>query len=966
MRDEEWESKSRLPRSRAALSRVAEQSPPRRTVLALLGAGVTGGVVSNPGVATDLLRMATTMNEEEVTPLDLVPSEDATHTAIQDGRWTDGSTWENGEVPDDGARVLIPEDRTVTLASEAGARIQWIRVRGALSFDPTADTHLLVDTIVTDHGSTLTIGTPEEPVRPDASARLTFVDRGPIDTEWDPERVSRGLVAMGDLSIHGAEKSAWTALDRFPRAGDRTLALPEAPAGWRPGDELVVPGLSPFEDQDERVTVAGVDGRTVTLSRPLRYDHVPPRERFDAYVLSLSRNVRLDSESTEIPRRGHVMIHGTESDVRYATFAGLGRTDKSYPFTNGNHGTPPADVDPNPKARYALHYHKTGVDVPPHVVEGAVVDGSPGWGVVNHHSHAIVRDSITYDVFGAGFVSEAGDERGAFERNFALRSTGSGERLDSREFREDGEPGHVDDFGHGGHGFWLQGSQVALRDNVAAGHRHHGFAFWNRSLVDRPLEGDERIGDRADEIENFPVAFVEGMERLVERRAVDGLVPASHLPLVAFEDNTAFGSGGGLALTRHQFRWVHERFADYGTVDGFTAYEIGPLENDDGRLIGPEWDDDRGGNQGILLRYARNVRIRDADLVSRGPGSGINRNEPYTRNVVVEDSTIEGWEVGVRASEDLMVLRGNSLDNQIDVNVDTETLPRLLAVDNEYGPRRTANVRFEDADPDHVHVDDLLWPDWDEGVILDGRLAFYDQQAPDYVPVPTEDVLGKIVDRGGDEWREVGERLGADPTALVGKTNAELWESFGVAAYGRVMPDSAGYSHLVSGGRLATPVTASPTTVWLDASSGDVGDIFHEGTDASASNGRYISVRGAQSRSDPPTKSGIATYTFETDPGTYAIYGRVWSVDGDSFWLRVDGGDWIEWEHLRSYRGWRWHAVPEPGEKREGTRRFDLDAGTHTLEVGYRENRVRLDSLLVTADGIPPIGRGLVAAANQG
>ncbi|HKJ59384.1 MAG TPA: hypothetical protein VKA37_09150, partial [Halobacteriales archaeon] len=712
-------------------------------------------------------------------------------------------------------------------------------------------------------------------------------------------------------------------------------------------------------------TVAGVDGSTVTLSRPLQYDHVPPRERFDAYVLSLSRNVRLDSESTAVPHRGHVMIHGTESDVRYASFAGLGRTDKSYPFTNGNHGTPPENVEPNPKARYALHFHETGIHAPPHVVEGVVVDGSPGWGVVNHHSHANVSDSITFDVFGAGFVAEAGNERGAFERNFALRSTGSGERLDSREFREDGEPGHVDDFGHGGHGFWLQGSQVALRDNVAAGHRHHGFAFWNRSLVDRPLEGDERIGDRADEIENFPVAFVEGMERLVERRAKDGLVPASHLPLMAFEGNTAFASGGGLALTRHQFRWVHERFADYGTIDGFTAYEIGPLEDDDGRLIGPEWDDDRGGNQGILLRYARNVRIRDAHLVSRGPGSGINRNEPYTRNVVIEGSTIEGWEVGVRASEDLMVLRGNSLDNQIDVNVEKENLPRLLAVDNEYGPMRTANVRFEEADLDHLDVDDLFWPDWDEGVIVDGELAFYDQQAPDYVPVPTEQALERLLGSDGEKWREVGERIGTEPRALVGKTNTELMESFGVAAYGGVIPGSAGYSHLVSGGRLANSATGTATTVWLDATTGDVGDIFHTGEDASASNGRYIAVRGARSRGDPPTNSGITTYTFEADAGTYAIFGRVWARDGDSFWLRVDRGDWIEWEGLRSHRGWRWHAVPAPGEDRGTPRQFEFDAGTHTLEVGYRENRVRLDSLLVTADGIPPIGRGLVPAPGQ-
>ena len=119
MRDEDWDSESRLPGLRGGLSGVAEHAPSRRTVLALLGAGVTGGVVSNPGVATDLLRMAATLDREAVTPLDLVPTEDATHTAIEDGRWGEPSTWESGEVPGDDAQVLVPEDRTVTLSTES-------------------------------------------------------------------------------------------------------------------------------------------------------------------------------------------------------------------------------------------------------------------------------------------------------------------------------------------------------------------------------------------------------------------------------------------------------------------------------------------------------------------------------------------------------------------------------------------------------------------------------------------------------------------------------------------------------------------------------------------------------------------------------------------------------------------------------------------------------------------------------
>ncbi|MFB6176516.1 MAG: NAD-dependent epimerase/dehydratase family protein, partial [Halobaculum sp.] len=42
--------------------------------------------------------------------------------------------------------------------------------------------------------------------------------------------------------------------------------------------------------------------------------------------------------------------------------------------------------------------------------------------------------------------------------------------------------------GHGGHGFWTHSPGVALENNVAAGHRHYGFGFWMRALIDRGVE----------------------------------------------------------------------------------------------------------------------------------------------------------------------------------------------------------------------------------------------------------------------------------------------------------------------------------------------------------------------------------------------------------------------------------------------------------------------------------------------
>jgi hypothetical protein len=338
-------------------------------------------------------------------------------------------------VPDDGTRVQVPDDVVVTVASELGASLDTVRVDGTLAFDPTVDTGLPVDTLLSTPGSSLRIGSEADPVRPDATARVVFVDRGPIDEGRDPDRVGRGLIAMGVFETHGAETTPWTELGAAPRPGDTTLSLPEPSTNWSPGDELVIPGVDPLENRDEEVRIASVDGSTVALDRPLEHDHVPPAPDLPTHAVHLTRNVRFVSESEEIPRRGHVRVHSASTTVRHAGCYGLGRMDKSYPFTNPQHGEPPEDVPPNPRARYALHVHVTGIGAePPHRVEGCVVDGNPGWGVVNHHGHVDVVDSVTYDVFGSGFVAEAGDERGSFRRNFALRSEGSGEVPDSRAF----------------------------------------------------------------------------------------------------------------------------------------------------------------------------------------------------------------------------------------------------------------------------------------------------------------------------------------------------------------------------------------------------------------------------------------------------------------------------------------------------------------------------------------------------
>src|SRR5207248_6298728 len=94
-------------------------------------------------------------------------------------------------------------------------------------------------------------------------------------------------------------------------------------------------------------------------------------------------------------------------------------------------------------------------------VRGCVVVNSPGWGFVNHSSNIDMEDNVAFNVAGAAFVTEAGDEIGSFRRNLAVRSVGSGADTVARV--------KLQDFGHEGDGFWLQGGGVAVEQNVAVG-----------------------------------------------------------------------------------------------------------------------------------------------------------------------------------------------------------------------------------------------------------------------------------------------------------------------------------------------------------------------------------------------------------------------------------------------------------------------------------------------------------------
>ncbi len=426
----------------------------------------------------------------------------------------------------------------MTVDGPIDSAVQWVRVSGTLKFASEHNTMLRADTVVVDQDGSFVMGTSSEPIQPDVQARLVFTSNGPIDRTIDPMMVGRGLIVLGSITVHGAEETPWLALAKSPRAGDTTLELSQVPLGWKVGDTLVLAGTTytePAGGQDEVLTIAGITGTTVRLTTTLRYDHLAPTSQnlstqygqapsgppLEVHVANLTRNARFESESTAtIASRGHVMIMTPQSDFVNAGFYGLGRTNKSQLISSDN-----------VRARYALHFHQVGPNTAPIEVRGCVVDGSPGWGIVNHSSNVNVTDSIAYDVVGSGFAAEAGDERGSFRNDMAIHITGS--TTDGHVLYDNPARHAIGDFGFAGHGFWIESPQVALINNVVAGAANAAYIY-------------------------YPLDF-EGLNITPN--------PAT-VAITEFRDNTAYASRTGVWF------WTHDSVNAPNVIQNFTAWGL--------------------------------------------------------------------------------------------------------------------------------------------------------------------------------------------------------------------------------------------------------------------------------------------------------------------------------------------------------------------------------------------------------
>jgi hypothetical protein len=147
------------------------------------------------------------------------------------------------------------------------------------------------------------------------------------------------------------------------------------------------------------------------------------------------------------------------------------------------------------------------------------------------------------------------------------------------------------------------------------------------------------------------------------------------------------------------------------------------------------------------------------------------------------------------------------------------------------------------------------------------------------------------------------------------------------------------------------------TSVSLEAECGTVGSLWDTIDDVTVSGNKYVTVKPGNTNSASATEDSAdhVSFTFNiSEDGNYVLWIRAFTPNSsdDSFYIRVDGGQWNTWNQIVNIipdkNDWGWVSKFS----------YDLTAGIHTLSIAYREDGALLDKIYLTKDGDNPTGLG--------
>jgi hypothetical protein len=581
-----------------------------------------------------------------------------------------------------------------------------------------------------------------------------------------------------------------------PKAGDTTLTFATPVTGWTAGDTLVVPDTRQLIDNNdganyvpeyELVTVQSIsaNGTTVTLTAPLRYDHLGARDPGGnlvdlPHVEDLTRNVVVRSANARGTRGYTLFTDQANVNIQYVQFTGLGRTtndlgDDTTFDASGN----VTHLGTNEMGRYPITFDNLigPSTTPANGYQFTFVGNSVfcpiqpmnfRWGIdINGSSYGLIQDNVLYNWAGAGIIAENGNDIGnVINHNMVVLVTGTGQ--------------NGGDLGREGAGFWLSNPDNVVTNNVATD--IGPYTYTGGTALYSP--GFEYYFT-ADSLTTVVPAY-PGANPLVAGQGV--VMNPDATPILQFSSNTVYGA------TAEGMSYYY-----VGTFGGYVNYNVGPSVFSDLTI----W---HVTNIGVYAYASNNVTfdglnvVEDANALTQqlyGPSGFIFSDYP-TDNFVMENSSIEGAYTGMMlpiVTQGVQQINNTRFWNATDVIADTLW---SVAADCSYiQPRKvvlTGDMFDTRALPGYaspVTIDMLYTPgpgvnltQLDQifvvnynGVSGDNFQVYYQQQAADFVVPQT------VLNSNGTP-NEAG-------APVAGLTNSQAWQEYGVAIAGAVAPATA-------------------------------------------------------------------------------------------------------------------------------------------------------------------------------
>jgi hypothetical protein len=688
-------------------------------------------------------------------------------------------------VPGANDKVVVGAGNNVTYDAVSDAGLDCVSVEGGLRFRNNANTRLKVGNLMVKDGGVLEVGTSASPIPAGVTAEIIIADK-PLDTNNDPEQFGTGFIGFGRVAMHGAIKSpTFVRLATEPMAGQNTLNLAEAPAGWSVGDKILIPDSRQLKYDDYRTyanyqlqweerTITQITGSQVVLSQALSFNHKGARNldgtlEFLPHVGNLSRTVVVRSENPNGTRGHGLMSQRADVDIRYVAFRNMGRTSVQPLDSTTFNGDSVTHVGTNQIGRYPIHmHHVMGPTTPPasgyqFVLMGNAVEETSKWAITLHNSHfGLVQQNVVFKSGGSCIMTEDGSEsRNVIDSNFAVGSWGSGGR--QGEGREGG-------------GFWFRGVDNIVTNNVAA----------------------NIVSDGADSAYGYKYFLYRlGNVRIPKDRGVDTTVDSqvdvkdgNAMAVRLFDNNEVYGATES-GLT---YWWI-------GT------FEIEPRVNTAESVFSrlKVW---HVHNKGIFHYAANNLTIESMVMRSDEPtGMGIEFSDYYARNVTIRRADIQGRLNGINGTPNTggttLLIEDSNLRNQANLRISMSSTVSSSAealTDRRWVIRNTKMtptsryssdplgeiiVHYNDQPTHAVTLKDEIMVQDHNGVPGDNFQVFYTQQAPTFI-VPVSQF-------NGDGSRKL---IGAP---VAGLTNAQAWSQHHVAVAGAVATCSTVRPNILNG-----------------------------------------------------------------------------------------------------------------------------------------------------------------------